>query len=152
MMATSRAGSVYVEFIIAILPMLLMFWGMLQVNGLLLADLVVRDAALNAVRAAVVIDTDDPKTDPLDATTGATLAAQDTVKAVKSIESVTVTLRGTSATGTAPVTARVTAMYHCQVPLVARLACALANGGGGTVATIEHSAELPNQGAFYKYH
>ena len=52
-------GVIYVEFIIVIIPMLVLFWGVMQLNGLLLADLVVRHAAVNAVRAAIVCDSDE---------------------------------------------------------------------------------------------
>ena len=51
-------GAAYVEFLIAILPMLILFWGIMQLNGLLLADLVVRHAAVHAVRAAIVCDSE----------------------------------------------------------------------------------------------
>ena len=36
-------GAAYVELLIAIMPMLILFWGLMQLNGLLLADLVVRE-------------------------------------------------------------------------------------------------------------
>jgi Flp pilus assembly protein TadG len=151
--ARDQRGAVYVEFIVAIVPMLVVFWGLLQVNGLLLADLVVRNAAMNAVRAAIVCDSDETTSGPGAAHDCAQQAAEDTTKAVKSIQSVGVQVDGASSSGSAPVTATVSASYECQVPLVASLACGVFGGlGGGTgTATIERSATLPNQGHYYQF-
>ncbi len=148
-----ESGAVYVEFIVAILPMLVLFWGLLQVNGLLLADLVVRDAASNAVRAAIVCDSDESTSGPSGAQDCAQQAAEATTKAVKSIQSVGVQVANASASGNAPVTATVSASYDCQVPLVASVACSLFAGEGNfsSVAVIQRSATLPNQGHFYKF-
>jgi Flp pilus assembly protein TadG len=148
-------GAVYIEFIVAIVPMLVLFWGLLQVNGLLLADLVVRNAAMNAVRAAIVCDSDEHTSGESGAQDCAKRAAQDTTGAVKSIQSgsVSVQIQGASSTGNAPVTATVSATYQCQVPLVAGLACGLFGGLGAATATatFQRSATLPNQGHYYQF-
>ncbi len=151
--AREERGAVYVEFIVAIVPMLVVFWGLLQVNGLLLADLVVRNAAMNAVRAAIVCDSDEHTSGQSGGQDCAQQAAADTTKAVKSIQSVSVQVDGASSSGNAPVTATVSASYECQVPLVASLACGVFGGVGmGTAtATIERSATLPNQGHYYQF-
>ena len=52
-------GAVYVEFLVAVVPMFTLFWGIAQLNGLLLADVVAQHAAVTAVRAAVVCEPDD---------------------------------------------------------------------------------------------
>jgi Flp pilus assembly protein TadG len=153
MMATRHpeSGAVYVEFIVAILPMLVLFWGLLQVNGLLLADLVVRDAASNAVRAAVVCDSDQDTSGPSGAQDCAQQAAEATTRAVKSIQSVGVQVADASASGNEPVTATVSASYGCQVPLVASIACSIFSGSFSSIAVIQRSATLPNQGHYYQF-
>lgn len=144
-------GSAYVEFLVAIIPMLVIFWGLMQVSGLLLADLVVRHAAMNAVRAAIVCDSDQNAAGDAGADTCAQQAAGDTTKAVSSITATHVVVDGASEQGNAPVTVSVSADYQCQVPLVGGLTCSLVAGGVSSTATIQRSATLPNQGHSYKF-
>jgi len=158
----SRGGAVYVEFLIAIMPMLTLFWGMMQLNGLLLADLVTRHAAINAVRAAIVCGSQakDMGMRP-HAQDGATLgssggcayeAAKKSLSAVHSFGDppvFTVRIDGASKSGNAPVTATVNASYHCRVPLVGGLVCGLLAGGTGGMNVLSRAATLPNQGATY---
>ena len=148
-------GAAYVEFIVAIVPMLTLFWGMLQINGLLLADLVVRNAAENAVRAAIVCDSDQHTSGLSGATECAQQAAEATTKPIKSIEAVAVYVEGASASGNEPVTVTVAATYHCKVPLVGGIACGflVGEGSGGvqSIATIQRKAALPNQGHYYAF-
>ena len=148
-----RKGAVYVEFLIAIVPMLTLFWGLLQMNGLLLADLVVRHAAMMAVRAAVVCDSDKDTSGESGAHDCAQQAAEATCKSVRSIRGLSVHVTGASVTGNAPVTVTVSANYYCQVPLVAGFACGMFSGAGtgNAMATIARSATLPNQGHYYKF-
>lgn len=54
-------GAAYVEFIIAFMPILTLFLGIVQVVILFSADLLVKHAAYRATRAAVVILDDDPR-------------------------------------------------------------------------------------------
>jgi hypothetical protein len=54
------AGVVYVEVLVAIIPVLIFFFGLLQMALLYTARLVVRHAAQRAVRSAVVVLEDDP--------------------------------------------------------------------------------------------
>src|SRR5262249_36995948 len=131
--------------------------GLLQINGLLLADLVVRNAAMHAVRAAVVCDSDKDVHDD-NAARGrakdcAQQAAQDVTKSVRSITTTTVDVQGAKESGTDPVTVTVYVDYHCQVPLVGAVACGLLTGSGSlaATATIQRQATLPNQGHFYKF-
>jgi hypothetical protein len=165
-LADHSTGEVYVEFIIAIAPMLLVFWGLMQLNGLLLADLVARHAAVNAVRAAIVCDSDDsPQTgDELAAPGGCSYeAAKMTLAAVKSFSApggsdpdFSVSVDGASTDGNQAVTVSLTARYHCQVPLVAGFVCglaadALALGNASGTAALLRRASLPNQGAGYSF-
>jgi Flp pilus assembly protein TadG len=150
---TNDRGAVYVEFMIAIVPMLVLFWGLLQLNGLLLADLVVRNTAIHAVRAAVVCDSDKETHGKEGALHCAQQVADDLRKSVHSITTMSVDVLNASDVGNDPVTVTVSAIYHCQVPLVASLACGLFAGGGGfsSFTTIERQATLPNQGHYYKF-
>ncbi len=159
-------GAVYVEFVIAIVPMLILFWGLMQLNGLLLADLVARHAAVNAVRAAVVCDSDEvPQSgSELSASSGCSYqAAKMTLSAVKSFSpsgstdpDFSISVDGADTDGNAPVTVTLVAHYHCQVPLVAAFVCGLANGEASlgnelASASLVRRATLPNQGAGYSF-
>lgn len=159
----TTAGVVYVEYIIAIVPMLTLFWGLMQLNGLFLADLVARHAVVNAVRAAIVCDSDaKPQNEgALESSNGGGCsyeAAKATLTAVKSFAppggsdpEFTVHVDGASTDGNAPVTVTLNATYHCQVPLVAGFVCGLAGGGNYATATLTRKATLPNQGAGYSF-
>ena len=54
------SGATYVEFIMAFIPLFIMFLGMLQAALLYSANLVVTHAANTAARAAIVVLPDDP--------------------------------------------------------------------------------------------
>jgi Flp pilus assembly protein TadG len=147
-------GAAYVEFIIAVVPLFLFFWGMLQLNGLFLADILTQHAAVTAARAAVVCEPDDHSVRPEDGQTCASAAVRevfgmDGTKTLGAVSDVSVSLAGASASGNAPVTATVTTQYECEVPMVGLLVCGFASGS--STATIIRKASLPNQGAYYAY-
>jgi len=158
----SQSGSAYVEFLIAIVPMLILFWGVMQLNGLLLADLVARHAAVHAVRAAIVCDSQVGHPESAEKLEGpggcAYEAAKLALSAVRSFGApdFTVRIEGASRHGNAPVTATVTASYRCQVPLVSSLLCSglIGEASGGPTARgilkLTRKATLPNQGAGYE--
>ena len=54
-------GAIYVEVLVAIIPVLVFFFGLLQLAMLYSAKLIVRHAAWRAARSAVVILDDDPE-------------------------------------------------------------------------------------------
>src|SRR6187401_58878 len=54
------SGAIFVEVLVAIIPVLVFFFGLLQLALLYTARLVVRHAAQRAVRSAVVVLEDDP--------------------------------------------------------------------------------------------
>ncbi len=157
----SNSGSAYVEFIIAVVPRLVLFWGIMQLNGLLLADLVARHAAVHAVRAAIVCDSQvgHPQSgDELAAPGGCAYeAAKLALSSVRSFGApdFTVRIEGASRHGNAPVTATVIASYRCQVPLAASLLCGGllreegSSPGAPGVLQLTRKATLPNQGAGY---
>jgi hypothetical protein len=164
--SSTTAGAAYAEFVIAIVPLLVLFWGMVQVNGILLADLVARNAAVNAVRAAIVCDSDEiPQS-------GGDLAAPDgcsyraaamTLSAIKSFNApgtsqpdFSVLVEGASTDGNDPVTATVFANYHCEVPLVGGVVCGvmhdeITHQNAAPTAVLARRATLPNQGAAYSF-
>jgi hypothetical protein len=142
--------------------MLLIFWGIMQLNGLLLADLVARHAAVHAVRAAIVCDSQlgQPQSGEELAAPGgcAYEAAKLALSAVRSFGApdFSVRVEGASPHGNAPVTATVVASYRCQVPLAGALLCSglISDEGGGSSPsgsfTLTRKATLPNQGAGYQ--
>ena len=151
---SDKRGAIFVEYAIAIVPMFALFWGLLQLNGLLLADLVVRDAAEKAVRAAVVCDSDHATTGKAGGLACAQEAAAATVKAEPSIsDAEVISLDGAASSGNQEVTAVVVAHYTCEVPLVGALVCGAFRGEGTSIeqATLERSAKMPNQGAYYVF-
>jgi len=145
-------GAIYAEYAVAIVPMFFLFWGLLQVNGLLLADLVLRDAAIKAVRAAVVCDSDKETSGTSAAQTCAQQAVNDVIQAETSITSADVTgVAGASATGNQAVTVTVVGHYTCQVPLVGSFVCGAFGAGASGTADLTRSATLPNQGHYYTF-
>ena len=53
-------GAVYVEFLIAFLPLFVMFMSLVQLAFVVVANIATKNAAVAAVRAAVVVLPDDP--------------------------------------------------------------------------------------------
>jgi Flp pilus assembly protein TadG len=160
-LSRSTAGAAYVEFIIALFPMMLLFFGTMQLNGLLLADLVTRHAAVHAVRAAIVCDSQagsPQKAGQLASKGGCSWeAANMTLAAIKSFGApdFALTIDGASPSGNGMVTATVTASYHCRVPLAGPLLCGLVRDditrqGESGVLLLTRRASLPNQGANYQ--
>jgi hypothetical protein len=137
-------GAVVVEFAIAIVPILIMFFTFIQLAQSYTATLVVRHAAYCGARTAAVILPPNP---------GETGDPQDVDRAVhlalgnwdKSFESVKIE----KIPAPAPyelVTVEVTAVYKCSVPLGGRIAC----GADGLLELHTVVAKFPNQGARYK--
>lgn len=60
-LASDERGAAYVEFLIAFIPLFIMFLGMVQMSLMYAGDLVVQHAASRAARAAVVVLDDDPQ-------------------------------------------------------------------------------------------
>lgn len=59
--ARNERGATYVEFIIAFIPIFILFLGMVQMGLMYAANLVVTHSATTAARAAVVVLPDDPQ-------------------------------------------------------------------------------------------
>jgi hypothetical protein len=131
---------------------------MMQLNGLLLADLVTRHAAVNAVRAAIVCDSQAKGAQDSWALGNpggcAYEAAKKTLSAVQSFGTppiFTVRVEGASKNGNGPVTVAVNSVYRCRVPLVAGIVCGYLPGAADDLSfrIISREATLPNQGASY---
>lgn len=60
-LATETGGATYVEFLLAFIPLFILFTGMLQAALMYSGNLVVSHAATSAARSAVVVLPDDPR-------------------------------------------------------------------------------------------
>jgi Flp pilus assembly protein TadG len=161
----SRAtgGAIYVEFLIAFLPVFVMFLGAVQLADLHQANLVVAHAAQMTTRAAVVVLPDDPQyynDVEVGSATGKRRedimkAAHMSLQASRSLSEVRVTFPSTAG-GTDDlntikrddlVRVQLQARFQCRVPLVNHLICGAQSG----MRTITAEAALPNQGASFSY-
>lgn len=160
--AASR-GAVYVEFLVAFLPLLVFFECLVQLAGLVGARFVVHHAAYAAARAASVVLYDDPKHYD-DLAVGEASgkrreaverAAAMPLKAVRSIVDFKVTFPSSAGANDDRasllpddlVRVRVEAKYRCFVPLASHLVCGVLSGA----RTLTAEAAMPGQGAEYQY-
>ena len=60
-LSSNVSGAIYVEFLVAFIPVLIFFLGLLQLGLIYTANLVVRHAAVRGARAAIVVLEDDPR-------------------------------------------------------------------------------------------
>jgi len=151
----SRAGAVYVEFLVAFLPVFFFFLSLVQLIFLQTASLIVHHAAAKAVRAAVVVLPDDAayygdvpvgsftgqrKTD-IERAAKIPLATMGLLEAAAS----KVTIEGAYSRNVM-LKAKVEYYYHCKVPAGRFLLCGLTN-----FKKITAEASMTNQGAQYDY-
>ena len=145
-------GAVFVEMLIAYLPVMFFFMATWQLAELAAAHLVVQHAAAMTARAAAVVIPDDPfyyDGTATDAYTGSRkddveLAAKMILASAPQISNdpqITVT----GASGNGPMKATVAANFHCLAGWVS-LVC-----GAGGVRTITVSAESAYHGAKYQF-
>jgi hypothetical protein len=157
--ARDASGAVYVEFLIAFLPLLCLFSALVQLAMVQIASLVTNHAAVSAARAAMVVlpDNRDPegygaklneigggRLDAIVAAANMALAAIDSSPhaSVQFLDA-----RGTNNAihSVGPhdlLHAQVTYGYPCTVPIGAHFVCGLS----GT-KTLLAEASMPNQGA-----
>jgi len=158
-----RSGAVYVEFLIAFLPLFVFFMCLVQMAGLHTGRLTTLHAAEIGVRAAIVVLPDDPAKYG-DTTVNAIQgprrdavfkAVSLAVSPVRSIVGIKVTFPS-SAGGNDDlgevgrddlVRVKVEALYKCSIPLARHLVCS----PGSSTRTLKAEAALPNQGADYSY-
>jgi Flp pilus assembly protein TadG len=158
-------GAVIVEHTVAIVPLLITFFSLIQVTKLHTVDLALRYAAISSARAAIVISNehdDNPGTqgDKPRNLQDINLAAE--VALLPWIESgaisdvkVEVQDRSSRSDPNGPVTVKVTARYACQVPL-GKLVCLpsypekIGKHDGPIYVVRRAEATLPHQGARYR--
>lgn len=155
-------GAVMAEFAIALMPMLMAFFGFVQVSRAFQANLVLRHSAIVAARAAAVISNKNdnlPKEKDSDGNdNGNKDDGQEEVELAAALalrpwledgafDNVTVNIddKSTRDDPYGMVNVTVTATYNCGVPLGKLLVC-------GTDATLTKSitAGFPHQGAKYR--
>lgn len=154
-------GAVMVEFLIAFLPLFVLFLSLVQFTGLVVAKLVVQHAASTAVRAAVVVLDDDPENyggvernsfsgqRKSDIETAAKIPLTAVTSLVTQVGDPTLTLNGKQGGKFDPrgmIHAELRVTYHCQVPIVNTIVCGVSNQYRLTA-----KASLPNNGAYYVY-
>jgi hypothetical protein len=173
-LTSDARGVVLVEFLIALLPVLLLFLSVLQLAVLGAAKLVVQHAAVAGARSACVVLDDDPARyadEPRGAITGERMHTIE--RAARAALSVLPVLPGRAAELTLPeqsgladlardvisdeetVTVRVEHLAPCLVPVARTLICSpvTLSEGETTVRALLLSAEstMPRFGARYSY-
>ena len=151
----ARVGAVYVEFLIAFLPIFFFFLALVQLAFVQTANLVVKHAATKAARAAVVVLPDDPQYYggvPVGSFSGQRQsdiehAAQIPLATLGLVEAAAAKITiDTPYSRNALLTARVDFQYHCKVPWGRFVVCGLTN-----FKKISGQATLTAQGALYAY-
>ncbi len=150
-LSESTRGAVFVEHIIAFLPVMFFFLATWQLIELCAAQLIVKRAASAAARAAVVVLTDDYhfySDTPVNSFAGERkrdieLAAA-MILATSPHFSSDISVSVNSATGSSPLTATVKAKFHCIAGWVS-IVC------GGDYRELEAKSTYAYQGADYDY-
>lgn len=145
-------GAVLAEFMIAIVPILMMFFSFIQLSKMAAARLVLKHSAIVAARAAAVITNnyDNNPCQPRGMNEGqildaAKMALGEYWKKPGGFSRLRVEVTDTSSSDPYNwVTVKVTGTYDCVIPLGGRIACP-----GGT-KTMEETHRMPHQGALYK--
>ncbi len=151
----SVAGGVYVEFLIAFLPIFFFFLGLVQLAFVQTANLIVKHAATKAVRAAAVVLPDDPQYYggvPVGSFTGQRQsdierAAQIPLATLGLLEAATARSPWTPLTAATPCSPpRSSTSTNCRVPWGRFVVCGVSN-----FKKISGQATMTAQGALYAY-
>jgi Flp pilus assembly protein TadG len=145
-----RKGAVLVEFLVAVMPLMITFSSFVQVAQVATARLVVKHSAIVAARAAAVISNahsntpDQKKGDNKDEIEAAVRAALGPW--AQTMDSIKVEIDDQSSGGDpyGMVQVTVTTEYHCSVPFGSTIVC---KAGGARTMTMK--AAFPHQGACY---
>lgn len=148
------AGAVYVEFLIAFLPIFFFFLALVQLIFVQTANLITKHAAVKAARAAVVVLPDDPKHYggvPVGSFSGQRKSDIEHAARIPlgtmGLEALTAKVTMDGAYGRdAIVKIKLEFLYHCEVPWGRFVVCGLSNH-----KKILAEAAMPNQGADYEY-
>lgn len=148
-----QRGAVLAEFVVAIMPLLTIFFVFVQLSSIAVASLLVKHSAVVGARAAAVYASgNDNLPEACGAGGGGDGKVNDAVRAAlgtwqdRITATATVTDNSSRAEPDGPyglVTVRVVATYQCRVPL-GRAICP-----GGT-KTITDEKSMPHQGARYR--
>ena len=144
------AGAIYVEFLIAFLPLLVLFFCVAQFADLYAARFVVNHAAYRTARAGAVVYPDDPehynavsKDEEVEAAGYAILAAK------RNIVSAEIDVAHGEVNDRTPVEVRIAARVECVVPIANRLMCQAF--AARPTRRLEGSARLIAHAAGYDY-
>jgi hypothetical protein len=142
-LVADRSGAAVVEFAIAILPVLITFFGMFQWGVLAYVHLIVKHSAFVAARAEAVIHPHMPDSGPA---TDVHAGVMELFKHVSLVKPANVSV---VSTGAGPFdetmdNVTVTVEYICGVPLGNKIACK------GNRFTFIEKASFPNQGSYYQ--
>ena len=148
----NRKGAVLVEFLIAFMPLMIVFSSFVQVSQVATASLVAHHATVVAARAAAVISNEHKNTPDAKAgdNKGEIVNAFTTALGpwAHTMSPVDIEIKDESSEednfGWVEVTA--TTEYTCSVPFGSRLVC----GGGSGKVSFTRVAKFPHQGACYK--
>lgn len=153
---TDTRGAVLAEFVIAIIPLLTVFFVFVQISALSIAKLLVKHSTIVGARAAAVFSNQHENcpectSDGRAVVTAAVRSAL--VNWQSKFTSVTADVEDNSSReigddqGYGPyglVTVRVEARYKCEIPL-GKVICS----GGGNTVLIRETKTMPHQGARY---
>jgi len=160
----ARGGAAMVEFALAIMPVLILFFGMMQWSICAYVNLIVQHAAVVAARAEAVMRPGMPDNG------GATGTGSDLEKAISPLfvhvagfesflglgnMTVKVTTQARPCDQTMNVV-QVTLYYPCTIPLGNKIACGGALSdvssafGGPMLMKLTSTASFPNQGSYYE--
>ena len=151
---SATRGAVYVEFLIAFMPLLMFFLSLIQLTWVNTANIVVKHAAVIATRAATIVIPDDQNeydTDPGDASgermKAIESAARGPLFALAIVPSPRVSLPlGDTYSAHGMVKVRVDYDFPCRVPIGSTVVC-----GFLRKKTLSGEAAMPLQWANYKY-
>ena len=151
-------GAVFVEHLIAMMPVLTFVMCIFQEASLFEAQLLTEHAALSAARSASVVVPDDPARyggEPANrvgprrksAVRLAAIHALAPLVQSEQVRDVDVEVDAAGAVSArAPLTVRVETTFACKVPLAASIVC-----DTGLTRRLTASASMPNEGARYAY-
>jgi Flp pilus assembly protein TadG len=141
-----QRGAVLVEFVVALTPLLMTFFSLVQLGKMMTAQLAFKHAASVASRAAAVImnEPNNPKASGKkeEVEQAAMLALGDFVEAFSTLDAKVTGGNGPSD----PVTVELSGTYDCNVPLGKTIVCGL--GGSHNFKPVRST--LPLYGARYK--
>jgi Flp pilus assembly protein TadG len=147
-----RRGAVYVEFLIAFMPVFTLFMCLCELANVYASHLVVKHAAYRAARAGAVVFPDDPAnyqggTSKMDDVRTAGILVLRSKRSI--VDGQIEITSGTEYESGQPVVAQVTAQHRCIFPIASRLVCS--PFGLNPTKTLTAEATMPAHAARYPY-